>query len=76
MPPAKREFSMPVEQFPLEVGQLCNVVANGNLMPNYELLHKTDSYLTFRGDLRVSPQCEIVIVPWHAIERIGLVGVR
>lgn len=60
----------------LEVGQICNIVVNGQLLPNYEFLGQDNIFMHFRGDLRVSPQCEAVLIPIHAVERLGLCGVR
>lgn len=75
MPPTKP--SAPVSSpFALKVGQVCNVVVNGQLMPACELLDMDDKVLTFRSSLQISPQCEVVLIPWTAVERIGLVGVR
>lgn len=64
------------KRWKLEVGQICNIVVNGQLLPNYEYLGRDSDFLHFRGDLRVSPQCEAIMIPFHAIERLGLCGVR
>lgn len=84
MPPRKREeVTTEVEapkaspfQFPIEPGRLYNLVVNGQFLPNYELIEVQRDLWVFRGALQASPQTEIVGIPYHAIERIGLVGQR
>jgi hypothetical protein len=77
MPPAKRvteESSLP--QSYLQAGQLVNLTAGGRTLFNYEILGWDANFIKFRGDLTVSPQTEVVLIPYGQIEAIGLVGVR
>jgi len=77
MPPAKRateESTLP--QSFLQVGQLANLTAGGRTLFNYEILGWDANFIKFRADLTVSPQTEVVLIPYGQIEAIGLVGVR
>lgn len=77
MPPAKRvteESTLP--QSFLQVGQVTNVTVNGRTLFGYEILGWDANFVKFRGDLTVSPQTEVVLIPYGQIEAIGLVGIR
>lgn len=56
----------------LTVGTLCHLVVNGQTLQYYELLDEDGEYLKFRANVQLSPQTEEVLIPRHAIERIGL----
>ena len=60
----------------LEVGQLVNLERHGRTLQNLEVLGYDDKFIKFRWDLSVSPQTEVVLVPWSKVESLGLVGVR
>lgn len=77
MPPAKRvteESALP--QTFLQSGQLVNITCSGRTLFNYEVLGWDANFIKFRADLTVSPQTEVVLIPYGQIEAIGLVGVR
>lgn len=82
MPPAKKAAALkpqPLEIIPkdfLTEGQLCNLVVNGQTLPSYEYLGTDGIFLKFRANVQFSPQTELVLIPFHAVERVGLVGVR
>lgn len=63
-------------KFSFEPGQIFHLVVNGQFLPNYELIEIQGNLWVFRGNTLVSPQTEIVGIPYHSIERIGLVGQR
>lgn len=63
-------------KFSFEPGEIFNLVVNGQLLPAYELLEKQADLWVFRANTQVSPQTEVVGIPFRAIERIGLVGQR
>lgn len=71
MPPAKKTEEKPL----LEVGQLINLDRGGRTLQNLEVLGFDDNFLKLRWDLSVSPQTEVVLIPWREAV-IGLVGVR
>ncbi len=72
MPAAKKtEETKPL----LEVGQLINLDRGGRTLQNLEVLGYDDRFLKLRWDIHVSPQTEVVLVPW-AEAVIGLVGER
>lgn len=72
MPPAKRsEAAKPL----LEKGQLINLDRGGRTLQNLEVLDFDDNFIKLRWDVHVSPQTEIVLVPWREAV-IGLVGER
>ena len=60
----------------LEVGKLVNIDKGGRTLQNLEVLDFDDNFIKFRWDIHVSPQTEIVLIPWAKIEAIGLVGER
>lgn len=61
----------------LVVGDLLNVAIGGKLAyKNAELLGHNEVYLKVRGSLSIAPFTEIVMVPWSAIEGVGVVGQR
>ncbi len=68
MPPAKKQL--------LEVGAIVNIEKNGRTIPSVEVLDYDDKFVKFRWNLTISPQTEIVLVPWSQVEAIGLVGER
>lgn len=59
----------------LEVGQLINLDRGGRTLQNLEVLGMDDNFLKLRWDMHISPQTEIVLVPWREAV-IGLVGER
>lgn len=72
MPPAQKKET----KFSFEPGRVFSLVVNGQLLPNYELLEKQGDLWVFRASTHASPQTEVVGIPYHAIERIGLVDQR
>jgi len=77
MPPAKRVTEgNDLPQSYLQVGQLVNVTVGGRTLPNYEILGWDANFIKFRGDMTVSPQTEVVLIPFGQVEALGLVGVR
>jgi hypothetical protein len=71
MPPAKKNEEKPL----LEVGQLINLDRGGRTLTNLEVLGIDDNFLKLRWDVHVSPQTEVVLIPWREAV-IGLVGER
>lgn len=59
----------------LKIGQLINLDRGGRTLQNLEVLGYDDNFLKLRWDVHVSPQTEIVLVPWREAV-IGLVGER
>lgn len=74
MPPAKRVIAE--QPGLLKIGSLVNLEKGGRTLTNLEVLDWDDRFVKFRWDIHVSPQSEIVLVPWNKIEAIGLVGER
>lgn len=60
----------------LEKGHLVNLEKGGRTLTNLEVLDWDDNFVKFRWDVHVSPQTEVVLIPWAKIESIGLVGER
>jgi len=60
----------------LQVGTLVNIEKGGRTLQNLEVLDFDENFVKFRWDIHVSPQTEIVLIPWAKIEAIGLVGER
>lgn len=73
MPPAqkKTEVAKPL----LEIGQLINLDRGGRTLQNLEVLGIDENFVKLRWDIHVSPQTEVVLVPWREAV-IGLVGER
>lgn len=60
----------------LEKGKLVNLEKGGRTLTNLEVIDWDDTFVKFRWDIHVSPQTEIVLIPWAKIEALGLVGER
>lgn len=60
----------------LEKGKLVNLEKGGRTLTNLEVIDWDDNFVKFRWDIHISPQTEIVLIPWAKIESIGLVGER
>lgn len=75
MPPAKKLPIEPADKPLLEVGQLINLDRGGRTLQNLEVLGMDANFLKLRWDQHVSPQTEIVLIPWREAV-IGLVGER
>jgi len=92
MPPRKRVDNMPRietgevihvsdlnEEAPecfLRVGQLVHLVSSGRTLQYREVLGMDDKFLKIRSDVTVSPQTEVVLIPWARIEAIGITDER
>lgn len=59
----------------LKVGQLINLDRGGRTLQNLEVLGFDEYFVKLRWDIHVSPQTEVVLVPWREAV-IGLVGER
>ncbi len=69
-------MAVPQKKAPLlKVGQLINLDRGGRTLQNLEVLDFDDTFIKLRWDIHVSPQTEVVLVPW-ADAVIGLVGER
>lgn len=60
----------------LEVGAIVNLEKGGRTLTGLEVLDYDDSFIKFRWNLTVSPQTEVVLIPWAQVEAIGLTGER
>ena len=72
MPPAKKVETEAL----LKEGALVNLERGGRTLQNLEVLGFDEHFIKLRWDIHVSPQTEIVLVPWGKVESIGLVGER
>ena len=59
----------------LKIGSLINLDRGGRTLQNLEVLGIDENFLKLRWDMHVSPQTEIVLIPWREAV-IGLVGER
>ena len=59
----------------LKVGQLINLDRGGRTLQNLEFLGFDEYFVKLRWDIHISPQTEVVLVPWREAV-IGLVGER
>ena len=60
----------------LKIGALVNLERHGRTLQNLEVLDFDENFIKLKWDVHVSPQTEIVLVPWSKIESLGLVGER
>lgn len=72
---AKNVKPEPVAEPLLKIGSLINLDRGGRTLQNLEVLGFDENFLKLRWDIHVSPQTEIVLVPWREAV-IGLVGER
>lgn len=73
--PRKTVEAAPIKAL-LEKGKLVNLEKGGRTLTNLEVIDWDDTFVKFRWDIHVSPQTEIVLIPWAKIEALGLVGER
>lgn len=72
MPPVQKK----TEAEPLlKIGSLINLDRGGRTLQNLEVLGFDEYFVKLRWDIHVSPQTEVVLVPWREAV-IGLVGER
>lgn len=60
----------------LKKGSIVSLEKGGRTLTGLEVLDWDDNFIKFRWNLQISPQTEIVLVPWQKIEAIGLEGER
>jgi len=60
----------------LKKGSIVSLEKGGRTLTGLEVLDFDDTFVKFRWSIHVSPQTEIVLVPWSKIEAIGLEGER
>lgn len=60
----------------LKKGAIVSLEKGGRTLTGLEVLDYDDTFVKFRWNVHVSPQQEIVLVPWAKIEAIGLEGER
>lgn len=60
----------------LKKGSLVSLEKGGRTLTGLEVLDWDDNFVKFRWNIHVSPQAEIVLVPWGKIEAVGLEGER
>jgi hypothetical protein len=75
MPPAKREVATEVDT-PFFVGQLINVSVGGRTISGCEVLAVYRDFIKLKWDMTLAPQTETVVIPYAALEAIGLPGER
>lgn len=75
MPPAKKEPALGVDT-PFYVGQLINVVVGGRTVAGCEVLAVFSDFIKLKWDMTLAPQTETVVIPYAALEAIGLPGER
>lgn len=73
MPPARKEAA---PEGLLKVGSLVNLERHGRTLQSLEVLGFDEHFIKLRWDIHVSPQTEVVLVPWSKVESLGLVGER
>jgi hypothetical protein len=73
MPPAQKKTET---ESLLKAGALVNLERGGRTLQNLEVLGFDEHFIKLRWDIHVSPQTEIVLVPWGKVESLGLVGER
>lgn len=74
MPPVQKKTETPKSI--VKVGQLVNLERSGRTLQNLEVLDFDDQFIKLRWDIHISPQTEVVVIPWAKVEALGLVGER
>lgn len=74
MPPVQKKTEQPEEL--LRKKSIVNLVVGGRTLTGLEVIEYDDKFIKFRWDTHVSPQTEIVLVPWGKVEIIGLTDER
>lgn len=60
----------------LKKGAIVNLEKGGRTLTGLEVIDWDEHFIKFRWSVHVSPQTEIVLIPWSKVEAIGLVGER
>lgn len=60
----------------LKKGAIVSLEKGGRTLTGLEVLDWDDNFIKFRWNVHVSPQTELVLIPWGKIEAIGLEGER
>jgi hypothetical protein len=74
MPPVPKKSAAP--EGLLKKGAVVSLEKGGRTLTGLEVLDWDDTFVKFRWSIHVSPQTEIVLIPWQKIEAIGLEGER
>jgi sporulation protein YlmC with PRC-barrel domain len=76
MPPTqKKEVATERGSF-LKKGAIVSLEKGGRTLTGLEVIDFDETFVKFRWNMTISPQTEIVLVPWQKIEAIGLEGER
>lgn len=60
----------------LKKGAIVSLEKGGRTLTGLEVIDWDDNFIKFRWNVHISPQTEIVLIPWAKIEAIGLEGER
>ena len=60
----------------LKKGALVSLEKGGRTLTGLEVLDWDENFIKFRWNVHISPQQEIVLIPWGKVEAIGLEGER
>lgn len=60
----------------LKKGAIVSLEKGGRTLTGLEVIDWDDKFIKFRWNVHISPQQEIVLIPWAKIEAIGLEGER
>jgi hypothetical protein len=69
---AQKNTATPVKESLLKVGDLVHLVSGGRTLTNYEVLGMDDRFVKLSANPQVAPQTSVVLVPWTALEILGL----
>lgn len=56
----------------LKVGDQVHLVSGGRTLTNYTVLGMDDRFIKFSANPQVAPQTDVILVPWGALEVLGL----
>jgi len=74
MPPVQKKTAAP--EGLLKKGSIVSLEKGGRTLTGLEVIDWDENFIKFRWSIHVSPQTEIVLIPWGKIEAIGLEGER
>lgn len=60
----------------LKKGALVSLEKGGRTLTGLKVIDWDENFVKFQWNVHISPQTEIVLIPWGKIEAIGLEGER
>lgn len=74
MPPVQKKAE--AAESLLKLGDQVHLVSGGRTLQNYVVLGMDDRFLKLSANEQIAPQTAVILVPWTALEVLGLPNER